>query len=380
MVSLSGKRGGLLLIPVLLIVAGALALHFHRLHQSDSSPIAEHAPWALDTARVERGSVAGSIQSAALIEAPQNIVLSAQIPGAVLSIGPRAGVAVKRGELLARIDARTISSNISALVQQRSAALAEAGYARQQQQRTDALLAEGGVSQAQAEQARTAADGAQAKAQSLAEQIAALRVQLGYAEIRAPLDGVVAQRLVEVGDMVQPGKPVYRLTAGKGAVVRVSLPSAQLAGVHVGDRLELQQGSARISLPIRRIAPAVNAAGLGSVEADASEAPFGLPSGSVVMATVHAAASASSLTVPTAALVGSADAARVVVFVPASKVGMPGRLHWVSVRVVQEGSTRAAVHGALQPGEQVVVGQTAVLTQLRDGDAAVTAASVGSAQ
>lgn len=375
----SSKRRWLLLMPAVVIVA-ALALHFHRLHQADQSPIAERAPWALETARVERGSVAASIQSAALIEAPQNIVLSAQIPGTVLSVGPRAGVAVKRGDLLARIDARTISSNIAALAQQRTAALADATYASQQQQRTDALLAEGGVSQAQTDQARTAADGARAKAQSLAEQIDALRVQLGYAEVRAPQDAVVAERLVEAGDTVVPGKPLYRLTAGKGAVARVSLAADQLARVHVGDALELQQGSARISLPIRRVAPAVNAAGLGSAEADAGEAPFGLPSGSLVMATVHAAASASSLTVPTAALVGSVGQTRVVVFAPAAKPGTPGSLHWVPVQVLQEGSSRAAVSGALQPGEQVVVAQTAVLSQLRDGDGAVTATSAGAAQ
>ncbi len=375
----SHNRRWLLLILLIIIVA-AVALHFHRLHQADQIPTAEHAPWALQVARVERGSVASSIQSAGLVEAPQNIVLSAQIPGTVLSIGPRAGVAVKRGELLARIDARTISSNIAALTQQRSAALAEASYARQQQQRTDALLAEGGVSQAQADQARTAANGAHAKAQALAAQIAALRVQLGYAEIRAPIDAVVAARLVEVGDTVGPGKPVYRLTAGKGAVVRVSLAATQLARVHVGDVLELQSGSSRIRLPIRRVAPAVNAAGLGSVEADATTTPFGLPSGSMVMASVHAAASASSLTVPTAALVGSGGTTRVVVFTPATKPGTPGRLRWVPVQVVQQGSSRAAVQGTLQAGEQVVVGQSAVLAQLGDGDAAVTAASVGTGQ
>jgi RND family efflux transporter MFP subunit len=375
----SSKRRWLLLILLVIIVA-ALALRFHRLHQAEQSPVAERTPWAVETARVERGSVAASIQSAALIEAPQNIVLAAQIPGTVLFVGPRAGVAVRRGDLLARIDARTISSNIAALMQQRSAARADATYARQQQQRTDALLAEGGVSQAQADQARTVTDGANAKAQSLAEQIAALRVQLGYAEVRAPQDAVVAERLVEAGDTVAPGKPLYRLTAGKGAVVRVSLAAAQLAGVHVGDMLELKQGAARISLPIRRVAPAVNAAGLGSVEADASEAPFGLPSGSLVMATVHAAASASGLTVPTAALLGSTDRTRVVVFTPAAKPGAPGSLHRVPVQVLQEGSSRAAVRGTLQPGEQVVVAQTAVLSQLRDGDAAVTAARAGAAQ
>ena len=369
-----------ILLPVLLLlIAGALWLHFHRLHQADASPVAEHAPWALQTGPVARGSVAGSIQSVATVEAPNVITLAPQIQGTVLAVGPRAGVAVRRGALLVRIDARSIASNLSALEQQRNAAQADADYAVKQQARIDAVLAEGGVSQAQADQARTATDAARARMRSLGDQIAALRVNLGYAEIRAPQDAVVSQRLVEAGDTVGPGKPVYQLTAGTGAVVRVSLPADQLAGVKPGDTLELQQGAARMTLSITRISPAANAAGLGTVEADASAAPFGLPSGSTVAATLRAQHGGVALTVPVAALVGSGDRAHVVVFTPGAKPGEPGRLRVVPVEVLQEGGSVAAVKGSLTPGEQVVVGQTAVLAQLRDGDAAV-AAGVGAAQ
>jgi len=375
------KRKLWYLLPIaILLIAGGAFLHFHRLHQADTSPPAERSPWALQTGEVERVSLYGILKSVAVIEAPNAIVLSPQIQGTVLVVGPRAGVVVKRGALLVRIDARAVASNLSALEQQRAAALAEADYAAKQQARIDAVLAEGGVSQSQADQARAAADSARAKAQSLADQIAALRVQLGYTEIRAPQDAVVAQRLVEVGDTVAPGKLVYQLTAGKGAVVKVSLPAADLAHVKVGDTLVLRQDSASLSLGIRRVAPAVNAAGLGVVEADAPVAPFGLPSGSSVAVEVHTQGSGEALTVPAAALVGSGDDAHVLVFIPGTKAGQPGRLHRVPVRVLAEGGSRTAVQGTLAPGDQVVVGQTAVLSQLREGDAAVTASRAGAGQ
>lgn len=375
------KRNNWYWLPVLiLLVVAGLWLHFHRLHQSDSSPVAEASPWALQTAPVERGSVAVSIQTVAVVEATNVIELSPQIQGAVLAVGPRAGVAVRRGVLLVRIDARTIASNLAALAQQRRAAQADTDYATKQQARVDAVLAEGGVSQSQADQTRTAADGARARLRALDDQIAALRVQLGYAEIRAPQDAVVAARLVEMGDTVGPGKPVYQLTAGKGAVVRVNLPASELAHVKAGDALELRQGTASVKLPIVRVAPAVNAAGLGTVEADASAAPFGLPSGSTVAATVLTAVSDEALTVPMAALVGNGAGAHVFVFTASTKPDEPGRLHLVPVEVVQEDSTRAAVRGTLTSGEQVVVGQTAVLAQLRDGDPAVTANGSGARQ
>lgn len=375
------KRILWVLPPVLaLLLAGGLWLHFHRLHQADTSPVAEQAPWALQTGVVARGRVAGNIQSVATVEAPTVITLAPQIQGTVLDVGPRAGVPVKRGALLVRIDARSIASNLSALEQQRIAAQVDANYAAKQQARFDAVLGKGGVSQAQADQARTATDAAHARTHALADQIAALRVELGYAEIRAPQDAVVAQRLVEVGDTVAPGKPVYQLTAGTGAVVRVSLSADQLAQVQPGDILELQQSTTRLQLAITRVAPAVNSAGLGTVEADAPAVPFGLPSGSTVAATVLSQRGGEALTVPVAALLGSGEQARVVVFTPAAKSGEAGRLRIVSVEVLQESGSTAAVKGTLTPGEQVVVGQTAVLAQLRDADPAVTAVSVGAWQ
>lgn len=369
------------LLPVALaLIAGGVVLHFYRLHQAEASPPAERSPWALRTGTVERGRVAGSVQSVAVVDAPNAIVLSPQIQGTVLAVGPRAGVAVRRGELLVRIDQRTIASNLSSLEQQRKAALADAGYAAKQQARVDAVLAEGGVSQSQADQAHTAADAARAKAQSLADQIAALRVQLGYAEIRAPENAVVAQRLVEVGDTVAPGKPAYQLTAGKGAVVKVSLPASSLAQVHVGDSLILHQGDTRLKLTISRVAPAVNAAGLSTLEADAPAAPFGLPSGSTVAAEVLIRGVGETLTVPAAALVGGGAVAYVLVFSPAAKADEPGRLRRVPVKVLTEGASRTAVQAALTPGDRVVIGQTAVLAQLRDGDAALTASEIGAGQ
>ncbi len=371
------KRLFLLLIPVLLI-GGGLWLHFHRLHQSDDSPPPPSSAWAVETGSVERGSVATVLQGVATVEARQTITLAPQIQGTVLAVGPRAGVTVKRGQLLVRIDARQIARNIAALSQQHSAAQAEAEYAAKQKARIDAVLSEGGVSQAQADQAHTSATAAKAKAQALSRQIAALKVQLGYAVIRAPGNAVVAQRLVEVGDTAAPGRPVYRLTAGKGAVVRMSLPADQIAQVKVGDMLRLSQNGQTLALPVTRIAPAVNAAGLGTLEADALRSPFGLPSGSTVAASLALQAQASaSLTVPEAAVVGSGRHAHVLVFTAGARAGEPGRVHIVPVEVLQSGARTTAVRGQLRPGQRVVVAQTAVLAQMRDGDAAVSAAATG---
>jgi len=376
--ALTRKRRPLYLLPIpILLIAGGLTLHFYRLHQADDSPPPERAPWAIQTGTVERSSVSVGIETVATVAAPQEIVLSPQIQGTVTAVGPRAGVAVKRGDLLVRIDARHIASSVAALEQQRAAAKADAEYADKQLQRVDAILGEGGVSQAQADQSRAAAQGARARLLSLDNQVSALRVQLGYADMRAPADSVVASRVVEVGDVVGPGKPVYHLTAGTGAVATASLSADQLARVHVGDTIELRQGDAVVSLPITRVGPAVNQAGLGTVEADSTTTPFGVPSGSTVAATIRLAAGGKQLTVPVTAIVGEGGNAYVLIFRPPTGADKAGRLQRVPVRVLRESASRAAVQGAISDGQRVVIAQTAVLAQLRDGDPAVNVADVG---
>lgn len=362
-----------LLLPItILLIASGLGLHFYRLRQADQSPPPERAPWALQTGRVELTPVERGFETSAQISAPREIFLSPQIPGTVLKVGPRAGVAVRRGRLLVLIDASEIARDLGALEQQRTAADADADYAGKQQARIDALLAEGGVSQAQADQARTAAAAAAARADALAQQVAALRVKLGYAEIRAPADAIVAERMVEAGDTIGPGRAVYRLTAGRGAVVRASVPAVVLAEVHVGDPLELHGAGPSLRFPITRVAPAVDATGLGAVEADVSTAPFGLPSGSIVGARLITHTTASSLSVPEAGVLGHDGSAKVFVVRPAPEPGRPATVQVVPVRVISVGSQRVAVNGDLHAGEAVVVAQTATLAQLRDGDPVVT--------
>jgi RND family efflux transporter MFP subunit len=363
------------LLPIsLALIAGGVMLHFARIEQAESSPPPPVAPWALATAPVGRGEVAAVIQSVGVVQAPRSIVLVPQITGSVLAVGPRAGAKVHAGELLVRIDTRAIAATIRALEQQRAAAEATAEYAAREAARNRALVTTSVVSRSVEEQAQATATAATAQVQNLTQQIAAQRVTLGYGDILAPQDATVADRLADVGDTVGPGAPVYRLTAGEGAVVQVSLPAATVATVRVGDTLELSHQGASERLRVSRVAPAVNGAGLGFVEADAPAPPFGLPSGASVDVALYSGGGEPTLTVPPLAVVGEGKAAHVFRFLPGTGKEQAGTLRLVPVTVLRRGGTHVAVAGALTPGELVVVGQTAVLGQLHDGDRAVSLA------
>jgi len=197
---------------------------------------------------------------------------------------------------------------------------------------------------------------------SLRRQISALEVRIGYGEVKAPVNAVVAARLAEPGDAVQPGTPLYRLNVDSSARLRVTLPQEVLSQVQPGTPVILRHGDQRQTITLNRIFPALDARALGSAEADLESLPFGLPSGARLSSVVVLASAQDVLTVPHRALVRTGTGKSWLFKV------VEGRLHKVVVRPLLEGDRRVAVAGGLQPGDAVVVAHRSVLLQLRDGD------------
>ncbi len=70
-------------------------------------------------------------------------------------------------------------------------------------------------------------------------------MRIGYGEVKAPVQAVVAARLAEPGDAVQPGTPLYRLNVDSAARLRVTLPQEVLSQVQPGTPVILHHGDRR---------------------------------------------------------------------------------------------------------------------------------------
>lgn len=166
-------------------------------------------------------------------------------------------------QALARLQSGTRPEEIAQARARSTAAQAEAELARQQlervlavqqdsqgravsQQDVDAARARAKSAQAQLEQARQGQalaqrgprreDIAQAQAQLDAAQAASalLQHQLGEASLKAPVDAVVRARLMEVGDMAAPQRPVYTLAIAAPKWVRTYVREADLGRIKPG--------------------------------------------------------------------------------------------------------------------------------------------------
>ncbi|MCX7149047.1 MAG: efflux RND transporter periplasmic adaptor subunit [Rhodocyclales bacterium] len=164
----------------------------------------------------------------ATVEAVRQATVAAQIAGRVIEVRADAGQRVRAGELLMRLDAREAAGSDASV----RASLAQAGVAYE---RTKNLYAQKFVSQAALDQAAATWQAAQGAAGSSG-------AALSHGAVTAPITGVVAQRLVELGEMAAPGRPLITVFDPKSLRVIANLPQYKLAELK-------KSGRARIEFP-----------------------------------------------------------------------------------------------------------------------------------
>jgi RND family efflux transporter MFP subunit len=353
---------------VLALALGAVLLRKHRMAAVLELDTVGEIPWALHTAEVVRGNLSRGFPALATLTGSTDITISSQLSGLIEAMGPREGVKVQQGEVLARISAADLQHQREGLAAQREAALADQKRTHDEYERQLQLKKKGLTTDELVEAKYTAGIAADKQVANLDKQLEAMDVRIGYGTVYAPRDAIVAARLVEVGDVAQPGKPLYRLTVDSAARLRVNLPQQVLEQVRPGTRVELESGSRKMTVELSRIFPALDIHALGAAEADLPAMPFDLPSGARIPARVLLETVEDAISIPHRALVRTGNKG----FLFKIESGSDGKtlLKRVPVRIVLDANEGLAVAGDLKAGDQVVVAHQSVLMQLRDGDPA----------
>lgn len=323
---------------------------------SDIIPVAPQQMRALgiETVPLEAARSAGTAGFPARVVIPtgQERVVAAPLPGLVESLEAAPGMAVRRGQPLARL------AGGAALQMRREylEASAEADLARRTLQRDEALLQEGIIAQARLEASRAAA---QRSAALLAERREALRLA-GIPEgaagrapnagitVSAPLDGVVLEQAVMVGQRVEAATPLYRIARLAPLWLEMQVPLAAADGLREGLAVAVPGTAARGK--VIAVGRAVDAASQGVlVRALIDRGAEALRAGQGVEARVELPAGAQGVNVPQAALVRQQEQAYVF-------VQQAGGFQPRPVKVLGAAGESALVSGPLQPGERVAVG------------------------
>src|SRR3984957_7632070 len=125
--------------------------------------------------------------------------------GRVAAIYVEAGDHVKRGQVLARLDVSVLEPQVANLEAALEQARAEAELADAEYKRAQAVGASGALSAEETQRRKSTGVTAAAKVKVAAAQLAEAQARLARAAARAPADGIILTRNVEVGQTATPG-------------------------------------------------------------------------------------------------------------------------------------------------------------------------------
>ncbi len=217
-----GVVGGLLALVLLLggVKAGQI-LTMVRAGESFAPP-----PESVSSARVERSDWEATRGAIGSLVAERGVTLAAELPGTVRDISFESGSFVRKGTVLVRLDTSTEQAQLES-------ARAEASLARVNLERARTL---------RRNESNTPADldAAEARAKQADAAVAALEATISKKTLRAPFDGRISIRQVELGQVVAPGTPVASLQSVSPILAEFWLPQQALADVRVGQRARVR--------------------------------------------------------------------------------------------------------------------------------------------
>lgn len=179
------------------------------------------------------------------VEAVRQSTVAAQISGRVVEIRFDVGDRVKKGEVIVRIDEREVSDALTGSRAQLAQAQATLANAKAVYGRTRELFDQKFVSQAALEKALADYRAAQAQLEGAAAAVSQAGTVRSYATVTAPYSGVVAARHVELGETVQPGKPLMTGFDPESLRVVADVPQHRLAKIGKGTSAVIELGIAR---------------------------------------------------------------------------------------------------------------------------------------
>jgi len=163
--------------------------------------------------------------------------LAANAMGRVLETFVERGTAVKKGDLIARLDIRSAALTASEAKAQASLARAQEETAKRECERYERLLAQGAISQAEYDRTADQCKSAPLSVAAATARARAAAQMVGDGQIRAPFDGVITERFVDVGEYVRQDTKVASLVSVDALRLEFTVPEASLAAVHEGGAL-----------------------------------------------------------------------------------------------------------------------------------------------
>jgi RND family efflux transporter MFP subunit len=258
---------------------------------------------ASDVVKAETRELSQGLPISGSLKAFNSAVVKARAAGELQGLTVREGDTVKAGQVIGRVDATEYNARVRQAQQQADSAKAQIDIAQRQFDNNKALVDQGFISKTALETSMNNLAAARANHQAALAGVEVARKTLDDTVLRAPISGVVSQRLAQPGERVAIEARVIEIVDLSRLELEASLSAADSVDVRVGQEAALQiEGSAKPVLArVVRINPSAQAGSRSVIAYLAIADATGLRQGLFAQGTL-ATGRTSALGVPLAAV------------------------------------------------------------------------------
>ena len=212
--------------------------------QSDEE---EAPPIPVETTAPVRGDIYATYTGTAPIEALAEADVVAKVDGEVRELHVEEGDMVSKNQILATLDGNRLRLELSE--SQARLRKMQRDFQRNKELQDKGLLSEGDFEKLQYD----------LEALEASYNLASL--ELDYTQIRAPIDGVVSERYLKLGNTIKTGDPVFRVTSFDPLVAYMYVPEREFRQIAAGQPVQIQIDAlpgTPVIASVTRISPVVD--------------------------------------------------------------------------------------------------------------------------
>ena len=216
---------------------------------------------AKDVVVARKGTLLQTVAISGPLRAVNSAVVKARVAGELQELVVREGDTVKAGQLLARIDTTEYRARTQQADQQAQAAAAQVAIAKRQLDNNQALVNQGFISKTALDTSLSNLESAQANHRAALAGLDVTKKALADTQLRSPINGQVATRLMQNGERVAVDARVLEVVDISTLELEAAVPPADAALMKVGQKatLDIEGMAAPVTARVSRISPSAQA-------------------------------------------------------------------------------------------------------------------------